>query len=130
MVQEPETSFQDDVTAVKRTLAVQDGPSILVAHSNGGAVITEAGSDPSVVGLVYSAAHMSDSGEKKSEDGKRFPSDPVKSDAIKKTPGGLNRRRTQLSRSWTPTRINTAFTTWSEALPAPARPDRSLEEQK
>src|SRR5580704_16704304 len=53
IVQEPETSFQDDVTAVKRILALQDGPSILVAHSYGGSVITEAGTDPSVVGLVY-----------------------------------------------------------------------------
>ena len=52
IVQEPETSFQDDVTAVKRILALQDGPSILVAHSYGGAVITEAGTDPSVAGLV------------------------------------------------------------------------------
>ena len=52
IVQEPETSFQDDVTAVKRTLARQGGPSILVAHSYGGAVITEAGNDPSVVGLM------------------------------------------------------------------------------
>src|ERR1700733_4449611 len=60
IVQEPETSFQDDVTAVKRILALQEGPSILVAHSYGGAVITEAGSDPSVVGLVYIAAHMPD----------------------------------------------------------------------
>src|SRR5580692_5959165 len=53
IVQEPETSFQDDVAATKRVLALQDGPSILVAHSYGGAVITEAGTDPSVVGLVY-----------------------------------------------------------------------------
>ena len=75
IVQEPETSFQDDVTAVKRILALQDGPSLLVAHSYGGAVITEAGNDPSVVGLVYIAAHMPDSGEKESDDGKRFPSD-------------------------------------------------------
>src|SRR5258708_12687895 len=52
IVQEPETSFQDDVTAVKRILALQGGPSILVAHSYGGAVITEAGNDPSPVGLV------------------------------------------------------------------------------
>jgi pimeloyl-ACP methyl ester carboxylesterase len=89
IVQEPETSFQDDVTAVKRILAVQDGPSILVAHSYGGAVITEAGTDPSVVGLVYIAAHMPDSGEKESDDGKRFPSDLAKSGAIKKTPDGF-----------------------------------------
>src|SRR5256884_7781221 len=79
IVQEPETSFQDDVTAVKRILAVQDGPSILVGHSYGGALITEAGMDPSVVGLVYIAAHMPDFGEKESDDGKRFPSDLAKS---------------------------------------------------
>ena len=89
IVQEPETSFQDDVTSVKRMLALQDGPSILVAHSYGGAVITEAGNDPSVVGLVYVAAHMPDAGEKESDDGKRFPSDLAKSGAIKKTPDGF-----------------------------------------
>jgi pimeloyl-ACP methyl ester carboxylesterase len=73
IVQEPETSFKDDVAAAKRTLALQDGPCILVAHSYGGAVITEAGSDSSVVGLVYIAAHMLDSGEKESDGGKRSP---------------------------------------------------------
>jgi len=88
-VQEPETSFKDDVAATKRILALQDGPCILVAHSYGGAVITEAGTDPSVVGLVYIAAHMPDVGEKESEDGKRFPSDLTKSGAIKKTPDGF-----------------------------------------
>src|SRR6202453_4666549 len=45
MVQEPETTFQEDVTATKRVLALQDGPCILVAHSYGGSVITEAGTD-------------------------------------------------------------------------------------
>jgi pimeloyl-ACP methyl ester carboxylesterase len=89
IVQEPETSFKEDVAATKRTLALQDGPCILVAHSYGGAVITEAGTDPSVVGLVYIAAHMPDSGEKESDDGKRFPSDLAKSGAIKKTPDGF-----------------------------------------
>lgn len=89
IVQEPETSFQDDVTAVKRILALQDGPCILVGHSYGGAVITEAGTDPLVLGLVYVAAHMRDVGEKESEDGKRFPSDLAKSGAIKKTPDGF-----------------------------------------
>src|SRR6202050_980465 len=88
LVQEPETSFQQDVAATKRVLALQDGPCILVAHSYGGSVITEAGADPSVVGLVYVAAHMPDSGEKESEDGLRFPSDLAKSGAIKKTPDG------------------------------------------
>jgi pimeloyl-ACP methyl ester carboxylesterase len=89
MVQEPETTFQDDVTATKRVLALQDGPTILVAHSYGGAVITEAGNDPSVVGLVYIAAHMPDAGENEAADGKRFPSDLSKSGAIKSTPDGF-----------------------------------------
>ena len=89
IVQEPETSFQDDVAAGRRTLALQDGPVILVAHSYGGAVITEAGNDPSVVGLVYVAAHMPDAGENESDDGKRFPSDLAKSTAIKKTSDGF-----------------------------------------
>jgi pimeloyl-ACP methyl ester carboxylesterase len=48
IVQEPETSFKDDMAATKRTLTLQDGPCILVGHSYGGAVITEAGTDPSV----------------------------------------------------------------------------------
>src|ERR1700729_2845227 len=89
IVQEPETSFQEDVTATKRVLAQQPGPCILVAHSYGGSVITEAGTDPSVVGLVYVAAHMPDAGESEGADGKRFPSDLAKSGAIKKTPDGF-----------------------------------------
>src|SRR5882762_7217431 len=89
IVQEPLTSFQEDVAAVKRVLALQDGPSILVGHSYGGAVITEAGTGPSVVGLVYIAAHMPDSGESEAADGKRFPSDLSKSTAIKTTPDGF-----------------------------------------
>jgi pimeloyl-ACP methyl ester carboxylesterase len=92
IVQEPETSFKEDVAATKRILALQDGPCILVAHSYGGAVITEAGTDPSVVGLVYIAAHMPDSGENEADDGKRFPSDLSKSGAIKKTPDGFTYR--------------------------------------
>jgi pimeloyl-ACP methyl ester carboxylesterase len=89
MVQEPETTFKEDVAATKRVLALQDGPTILVAHSYGGAVITEAGNDPSVAGLVYIAAHMPDAGENESDDGKRFPSDISKSTAMKKTADGF-----------------------------------------
>src|SRR5213079_1771640 len=63
IVQEPETSFQDDVTAVKRILVVQDGPAILVGHSYGGAVISEAGNDTKVAALVYIAAFAPDKGE-------------------------------------------------------------------
>ena len=89
VVQEPETSFQDDVAATKRVLALQDGPSILVAHSHGGAATREAGNDPSIVGLVCIAAHLPDSGERELDDGKRFPSELAKSGAIKKTPDGF-----------------------------------------
>ena len=89
IVQEPETSFKDDVAATRRVLAQQDGPCILVAHSYGGAVITEAGTDPSVAGLVYVAAHMPDAGENEADDGKRFPSDLSKSGATKKTADGF-----------------------------------------
>src|ERR1700726_1985828 len=89
IVQEPETSFKEDVAATKRVLAQQDGPAILVAHSYGGAVITEAGTDPSVAGLVYVAAHMPDAGENEADLGKRFPSDLSKSTAIKKTVDGF-----------------------------------------
>jgi pimeloyl-ACP methyl ester carboxylesterase len=89
IVQEPETSFREDVAATRRTLALQDGPCILVGHSYGGAVITEAGTDPSVAGLVYIAAHMPDAGENEADAGKRFPSDLSKSTAIKKTADGF-----------------------------------------
>src|SRR5712671_5005687 len=88
IVQEPETSFKEDVAATKRVLAQQDGPCILVGHSYGGAVITEAGADPSVAGLVYVSAHMPDAGENEADDGKRFPSDLSKSGAIKKAADG------------------------------------------
>jgi pimeloyl-ACP methyl ester carboxylesterase len=89
IVQEPETSFQEDVAATKRVIAQQDGPCVVVAHSYGGAVITEAANDPKVMALVYVAAHMPDAGESEVEDGKRFPSDLSKSTAIKKTPDGF-----------------------------------------
>ena len=75
------------LAATKRVIAQQDGPCILVAHSYGGAVITEAGNDLTVVGLVYIAAHMPDAGESEADDGKRFPSDLSKSTAIKTTDG-------------------------------------------
>src|SRR3989449_5212970 len=62
-VQNPLTSLADDVGAVKRAIALQNGPTILVGHSYGGAVISEAGTDPKVVGLVYVAAFAPDRGE-------------------------------------------------------------------
>ncbi|RWZ68130.1 alpha/beta hydrolase [Labedella populi] len=63
LVQNPLTSFEDDVAATIRVLDRQDGPTILVGHSWGGTVITEAGSHAKVVGLVYVAALIPDSGE-------------------------------------------------------------------
>ncbi len=89
IVQEPETSFKEDVAATKRVIAQQDGPCVVVAHSYGGAVITEAANDPKVMALVYVAAHMPDAGENEADDGKRFPSDLSKSTAIKKTADGF-----------------------------------------
>lgn len=63
IVQNPTTSLSDDVAATKRALAAQNGPTILVGHSYGGVVITEAGTDPKVAGLVYVAAFAPDKGE-------------------------------------------------------------------
>jgi pimeloyl-ACP methyl ester carboxylesterase len=63
VVQNPTTSLADDVAVTKRALAGLDGPAILVGHSYGGVVITEAGNDPKVAGLVYIAAFAPDAGE-------------------------------------------------------------------
>jgi pimeloyl-ACP methyl ester carboxylesterase len=63
VVQEPLTSFEEDVATVDRILEKQDGPAILVGHSYGGAVITQAGVSPKVAGLVYVAGFAPDAGE-------------------------------------------------------------------
>ena len=63
IVQNPTISLEDDVAVTKRVLAAQDGPAILVGHSYGGAVITEAGNHPKVAGLVYITAFALDKGE-------------------------------------------------------------------
>jgi pimeloyl-ACP methyl ester carboxylesterase len=63
VVQNPTLSLADDVEVTKRVLAALEGPAILVGHSYGGVVITEAGNDPKVAGLVYVAAFAPDKGE-------------------------------------------------------------------
>jgi len=63
VVQNPTISLAEDVNATRRVVAAQNGPVILVGHSYGGAVITEAGNDPKVVSLVYIAAFAPDKGE-------------------------------------------------------------------
>jgi pimeloyl-ACP methyl ester carboxylesterase len=86
LAQEPLTSLEDDVASTKRILDLQDGPTILVAHSYGGSIITEAGVHPNVVGLVYVAAHAPNVGEDEGTLGKGMPSYTAKqAGAIKKT---------------------------------------------
>jgi len=71
-------------------LAAQSAACILVGHSYGGSVITEAGIDPHVVGLVYIAAHMPDAGETEAQEGKLYPSAVSEANGIVTTPDGFN----------------------------------------
>jgi pimeloyl-ACP methyl ester carboxylesterase len=75
-VQNPLTSLADDVAATRRAIARQDGPVILVGHSSAGVVITEAGNDPKVVGLVYISAIVPNDGESAAESVKGYPPTP------------------------------------------------------
>ncbi|MBR0665447.1 alpha/beta hydrolase [Roseomonas hellenica] len=76
IVQNPLTSLADDVAATRRVLARQDGPAILVGHSYGGTVITEAGNDPKVAGLVYVSALAPDVGESTGDQFAEIPAPP------------------------------------------------------
>lgn len=76
IVQNPLTSLADDVAATSRVLARQDGPAILVGHSYGGTVITEAGVDPKVAGLVYVSALAPDAGESTGDQFAEIPAPP------------------------------------------------------
>jgi len=84
----PLTSFADDVAAAKRAIATQDGPTVLVGHSYGGVVITEAGNDPKVVGLVYVAAFAPDAGQSIGEISQAFAK-PAGADQLQPQPGGF-----------------------------------------
>ena len=75
-VQNPLTSFAEDVAATKRIIDAQDGPVLLVGHSYGGAVITQAGNNPKVAGLVYVAAFAPDKGESSGSLGKPYGATP------------------------------------------------------
>jgi pimeloyl-ACP methyl ester carboxylesterase len=77
-VQNPLTSLADSVAATRRVLALQDGPTVLVAHSWGGTVISETGIDPKVTALVYVAARAPDAAEDFVALSARFPTMPVR----------------------------------------------------
>lgn len=82
-VQNPLTSLADDVAAVQRVLALQDGPTVLVGHSWAGTVISQAGVDQKVAALVYVAARAPDAGEDYGALAGRFPAAPASSGLVK-----------------------------------------------
>src|SRR5438132_11899890 len=82
-VQNPLTSLADDVDATRRILALQDGPTVLVGHSWAGTVISEAGIDPKVSGLVYVAARAPDAGEDYAALAAKFPTPPANAGLVK-----------------------------------------------
>jgi pimeloyl-ACP methyl ester carboxylesterase len=82
-VQNPLTSLADDVAATRRILALQDGPTVLVAHSWAGTVISEAGGDPRVSALVYIAARAPDAGEDYTALATQFPTPPASAGLVK-----------------------------------------------
>jgi pimeloyl-ACP methyl ester carboxylesterase len=96
-VQNPLTSLADDVAATNRIINAQDGPVLLVGHSYGGAVITEAGNNPKVAGLVYVAAFAPDAGESALSLGKSYGATPggseirpIEDGFLVLTPKGIN----------------------------------------
>jgi len=76
-VQNPLSSLADDVASTNRLINAQDGPVLLVGHSYGGAVITEAGNNPKVAGLVYVAAFAPDTGESAGSLAAGYPTTPI-----------------------------------------------------
>lgn len=89
-VQIPLTSLADDVATTKRAIALQDGPVVLVGHSYGGAVITEAGNDPKVARLVFVAAFAPDTGESVIQLIQQFPTPPLNSQLTADSEGFLS----------------------------------------
>lgn len=89
-VQNPLTSLEDDVEATRRAIALMDGPVLLVGHSWGGMVITEAGNDPKVVGLVYVSALIPDEGQSVVDVIQAFPPAPGSAEFQEDTSGFLS----------------------------------------
>jgi pimeloyl-ACP methyl ester carboxylesterase len=79
-VQNPLSSIADDVASTNRLINAQDGPVLLVGHSYGGAVITEAGNNPKVVGMVYVAAFAPEEGETLGGMASQYPTPPAYSE--------------------------------------------------
>jgi pimeloyl-ACP methyl ester carboxylesterase len=102
VVQNPLTSLADDVAATKRALALQDGPAILVGHSWGGMVISEAGNDPKVAGLVYIAAIVPDAGQAANDVLKPYPSSPGLGEAKPDASGYLSLTRKGIDEDFVP----------------------------
>lgn len=126
-VQIPMTSLADDVAATQRAIALVDGPVLLVGHSYGGAVITEAGNDPKVVGLVFVAAFAPDKGESSLSLATANPTPgggEIRPDAngfLKLTPTGIRHDFAQdLSKNDKTILIATQVPTAGAALGAPA----------
>lgn len=89
-VQNPLTSLADDVAATKRAIGAMDGPIVLVGHSWGGAVITQAGNDPKVAALVFVAAGAPDRGQTFAEMQKPYPAPPVSTEILAGPTGFLS----------------------------------------
>jgi pimeloyl-ACP methyl ester carboxylesterase len=101
-VQNPLSSLADDVAAAKRAIAMQDGPVILVGHSWGGMVISEAGNDPKVAGLVYIAALVPDDGQSTNDVLKPYPPTPGLSAISADASGYLTLTRAGIENAFVP----------------------------
>lgn len=86
-VQNPLRTLEEDVAFANRTLALMDGPTVLVGHSYSGMIVTQAGVDPKVSALVYIAARAPDAGEDYTALAKRFPTPPASAGLIKAADG-------------------------------------------
>jgi pimeloyl-ACP methyl ester carboxylesterase len=101
-VQNPLSSLADDVAATKRAIAMQDGPVILVGHSWAGMVISEAGNDPKVAGLVYVAAIVPGDGQSADDVLKSFPPPPGLAEAKPDAAGFLSLTRKGIDEDFVP----------------------------